>query len=103
MLSKDEIERLTNKYKKDVNMSNPAMLSEVANWDFSRRKFRPQLIVHIYLWMKTHYVQGNTLEDMERGIGIGSDRLSHILKLLEYNGYLAIARHTKPFLYRVIK
>jgi len=65
-------------------------------------KYPPYLDKFIQV-LKTKYQFGESLEELERNMGIALDSISKALRELEDNGFVAISRHTKPFKYAVIK
>lgn len=101
MLTKAEIDRLLK--KTGVGMPDEAVMKVSEGWDLEEWGVSSRMIGCVYSYLKHRYQDGETLADIERNIGIGSDGISHSMRALEENGYLAISRARKPYQYRVIK
>ena len=101
MLSNEEIRRLIK--KKEIVVPNKACMQDAETWEYEEHEVSPQIVGLVYAFMKDKYSEGETLDDMERVIGIAKERISWALRALEEHGYLTISRVKKPFLYRVAK
>ncbi len=101
MLSPSEIKKLLN--KKEVILADRQLMALAETWDLSHIEISAQLVATVYSYMKSRYQQGETLEDMEKGLGIAKESVSRAIKELEAHGYLTVSRGTKPFRYAVIK
>ncbi len=101
MLTQQEINKLLKKDK--PVMADERISKDAESWDLSRWDITPRLIGTVYSYLKTKYQFGESLEELERNMGIALDSISKALRELEDNGFVAISRHTKPFKYAVIK
>lgn len=84
-------------------MPDEDVMKLAATWDLSEWDVSPRLVGFVYSYIKNRYKDGETLNDIERNLGIAHESISHSLRALEEYGYLAISRARKPFQYRVIK
>ena len=101
MLSPSEIKKLLN--KKEVILADKDVIACAELWDLMSPELSPQMIGTIYSYMKNRYQFGESLDDMEIGLGIAKESVSRAIKELESHGYLTVSRAIKPFRYAVVK
>lgn len=101
MLSPSEIKKLLT--KKEVVLADKEIMAIAASWDLSAIDISPQLIATVYSYMKTKYEMGESLDEIEIGLGIAKESVSRAIREMESQGYLTVSRGTKPFRYAVIK
>ncbi len=106
MLSVKEIEKLLKKGS-DI-MPDLEVIADAETWDLTHkrwcgRRIAPQTIGLVYSYIKNKYSGNETLEDIERALGIAMEYISFCLRELEEHGWITITRGTKPFQYRAAK
>ena len=101
MLSPSEIKKLLN--KKEVVLADREIMAKAQDWDLVSKDISPQLIATVYTYMNIKYQIGESLDDIEIGMGIAKESVSRAIKELEGHGYLTVSRGTKPFRYVVVK
>ncbi len=103
MLSKEEIKRLLNKRQGADVMPDARIMNEAKDWLLFNTRLNPRLLALVYSYINHSYKDSETLDLIERKIGISADLISLCLRELEDRGYVAISRQSKPFRYAVIK
>lgn len=101
MLTPVEIERLLT--KKEVHMIDHDVQRAAQEWDLPGSYVSPGRIALVYSYVKSKYVPGETLWEMEASLGVCKESISLALRALEENGYVAISKAIKPYRYAVIK
>lgn len=101
MLSPNEIKKLLN--KKEVILADKKIMATAQDWEVVSKDVSPQLIATVYTYMNIRYKSGESLDDIELGLGIAKESISRAIKELEGHGYLMVSRGTKPFRYVVVK
>jgi len=99
MLSKSEIERILTKKKREI-MVDEDIAKQAQEWNL---KVSGRMVGLVYYYMKNDYKEKESLEVLERNIGISRESIVPALRALEYHGYLSSSKATKPYLYRVVK
>lgn len=99
MLSKIEIDRILKNKKREI-MVDEGIATQAETWNL---KVSGRMVGLVYHYMKYDYKEKESLEVLERNMGVSRESIVPALRALEYHGYLSSTKLTKPYLYRVVK